>query len=276
MKEVLVVEEKPSLLKALKEIFGKSPEEEAEEFAEEITELLDEGEEKGLISPEEGEMIINILQIRDIPVREIMIPRKDIAALEVGLSFGEIVAYINERPHARYPVYEKDLDHIVGVVHVKDLMRFCRSEAEKVSLRAICREPYIIPESIKVRDVMHEFRQRKEKFALVIDESGVISGLLTLADIFQEILGEETPFFPRDEKGWYLAEGATKLDEIEKFLGITLPRGPYETLSGFILAQAGRLPEVGERFFFDGLEVEILSADNRRIRRVRFRRRESS
>ncbi|NPA49975.1 MAG: HlyC/CorC family transporter [Thermodesulfobacteria bacterium] len=270
-----MTEEKPSLLKALKEIFGKSPEEEAEEFAEEITELLDEGEEKGLISPQEGEMIINILQIRNVPVREIMVPRKDIVSLEVDLPFAEIVAVINERPHTRYPVYEKDLDHLVGVVHVKDLMRFCRSENGKISLRAICRKPYIVPESVKVRDVMREFRQRKEQFALVIDESGVISGLVTLTDIFQEILGEETPLFPRDQEGWYLAEGATRLDDIEKFLDISLPRGPYETLSGFILAKAGRLPEAGERFFFDGLEIEILSADNRRIRKVRFRKRET-
>jgi len=269
-----VAEDKSSLFKALKEIFGKSPEEEAEEFAEEITELLDEGEEKGLISPEEGEMIINILQIRNVPVREIMIPRKDIVSLEVNLPFGEIVSLINEKPHTRYPVYEKDLDHLIGIVHVKDLMRFCRSESDKISLRAICRKPYIVPESIKVRDVMHEFRQRKEQFALVIDESGVISGLITLADIFQEILGEEIPFFPQDEDGWYLAEGAAKLDDIEKFLGILLPRGPYETLSGFILAQCGRLPEAGERFHFNGLEIEILSADNRRIRKVRFRKRE--
>ncbi len=268
-----MTEEKPSLIKALKEIFAKSPEEEAKEFAEEITELLDEGEEKGLISPEEGEMIINILQIRNVPVREVMVPRKDIVALDVDSPFSEIVALINEKPHTRYPAYEKDLDHVVGIIHVKDLMRFCRSEVEKAPLRAITRRPYIVPESVKVRDVMHEFRQRKEQLALVIDESGVISGLVTLTDIFQEILGEEAPFFPRDEEGWFLAEGATKLDEIEKFLGILLPRGPYETISGFILAHTGKIPEVGERFLFDDLEVEILSADNRRIRKVRFRRR---
>lgn len=264
-------EEKPSLIKALKEIFAKSPEEEAEEFAEEISELLDEGEEKGLISPEEGEMIINILQIRNVSVREAMVPRKDIVALEVGRPFSEIISLINQRPHTRYPVYEKDLDHLVGVVHVKDLMRFCRRQEESVSLRAICRKPYIIPESVKIREVLQEFRKRREQFALVIDESGVISGLITLADIFQEILGEEAPYFPRDEEGWFLAEGATKIDEIEKFLGIELPRGPYETLSGFILAQTGRLPEEGERFRLNGLELEILSADSRRIRKVRFR-----
>ncbi len=264
--------EKSSLIKALKEIFAKSPEEEAEEFAEEITELIDEGEEKGLISPEEGEMIINILQIRNVTVREIMIPRKDIVALEVNKPFSQIVSLINEKPHTRYPVYEKDLDHLVGVVHVKDLMRFCRTNTDQVSLRAVCRKPYIIPEGIKVREVLHEFRKRREQFALVIDESGVISGLVTLADIFCEILGEEVPEFPRDEEGWFIAEGGTKIDEIEKFLGLVLPRGNYETLSGFILSQTGRIPEEGERFRFNGLEVEILSADNRRIRRVRFRR----
>ncbi len=268
-----MTEEKPSLLKALKEIFAKSPEEEAEEFAEEITELLDEGEEKGLISPEEGEMIINILQIRNVSVREVMVPRKDIVGLEINKPFRELISLINEKPHTRYPVYDKDLDHLVGVVHVKDLMRFCRASTEQVSLRAICRKPYIIPENIKIREVLQEFRKRREQFAMVIDESGVISGLITLADIFYEILGEEEPHFPEDEEGWFVAEGTTKLDEIEKFLGLILPRGPYETLSGFILAQTGRIPEEGERFVFNGLEIEILSADNRRIRKVRFRRR---
>ncbi len=264
-------EEKPSLFKALKEIFGKSPEEEVEEFTEEITELLDEGEEKGLISPEEGEMIVNILQFRNVAVREVMVPRKDIVGLEINRPFEEIVSLIRANPHTRYPAYEKDLDNLVGVIHVKDLLRFCR-QGNQVALRAICREPYIVPETKKLRDLLREFRQRREQFALIIDESGVISGLITLQDIFMEILGEEEPWFPRDQHGWFLAEGTVRLDDLEKFLHIKLPRGPYETLSGFIIAQTGRIPQAGEYFQFDGLEVEILSADNRRIRRVRFRK----
>ncbi|NPB09432.1 MAG: HlyC/CorC family transporter [Thermodesulfobacteria bacterium] len=267
----LVSEDKPSLFKALKEIFGKSPEEEVEEFTEEITELLDEGEEKGLISPEEGEMIVNILQFRNVPVREVMVPRKDIVGIEINRPFEEIISLINRRPHTRYPAYEKDLDHLVGVIHVKELLRFCGQE-DRVALRAVCREAYIVPETKKLRDLLREFRQRREQFALIIDESGVITGLVTLQDIFMEILGEDEPWFPRDQHGWYVAEGTVKLDDLEKFLRIKLPRGPYETLSGFIISQAGRIPEAGEHFQFDGLEVEILSADNRRIRKVRFRK----
>jgi len=267
------VEEKPSLFKAIKEIFGKSPEEEIEEFTEEITELLDEGEEKGFISPEEGEMIVNILQFRNVPVRDIMLPRKDIIGIEVGQPFEETIKIINDHPHNRYPAYEKDLDNLVGIIHVKDLIRFCRKDPQRIPLRAICREPYIIPETKKVRDLLREFHQRREQFALVIDENGVISGLITLRDIFMEIFGEGEPIFPRDKDGWFITEGTTKIDEIEKLLGIELPRGPYETISGFIIAKTGRLPEAGEIFQFDGLEVEILAADNRRIKKVRFRKR---
>ncbi len=265
-------EEKGSLIKAIKELFRKSPEEEAAEFTEEITELIDEGEEKGIISPEEGEMIVNIIQFRNVPVREVMVPRKDIVGLEVNTPFEKVIEIINREPHTRYLVYEKDLDHLVGLVHVKDLMRFCGVSSPPESLWHISREAYVVPETKKVRDILREFRQRREQMAVVIDEMGVISGIVTLQDILQDIIGEEAPKFPKDSEGWYIAHGTTKLDELERFLGFDLPRGNYETISGFIIAQIGRLPKVEERYRFDGLEIEILSADSRRIKKIRFRK----
>ncbi len=265
------MEEKGSLIKALKELFQKSPEEEVAEFTEEITELVDEGEEKGLLSPEEGEMIVNIVQFRNVPVREVMIPRQEVVALEVNTPFKKVVEIINQEPHTRYPVYEKDLDHLLGIVHVKDLMRFCQSTFEPESLRELCREAYIVPETKKVRDLLREFRQRREQMAIVIDEMGVISGLVTLQDILQDILGEEIPSFPQDKEGWYVVRGTVRLDDLKRFLGFEFPRGNYETLSGFIIAQVGHLPRPGERFCLNGLEIEILSADNRRIKKIRFR-----
>ena len=102
---------------------------------------------------------------------------------------------------------------------------------------------------------------------------GVVSGLVTLQDILQDILGEETPDFPQDQEGWYVARGTVRLDDLEKFLGLSLPRGNYETIGGFILAQVGRLPCPGERFVLGELEVEILAADERRLQRIRFRKR---
>ncbi|OAG27682.1 hemolysin family protein [Thermodesulfatator autotrophicus] len=264
-------EEKPSVLKAIKEIFKKSPQEEAREFTEEITELIEEGEDKGLLSPEEGEMIINILEIRNIPIREVMVPRKDIVAFELNSDFEKIIETVFKKPHNRYPVYEKDLDQIVGIVHLKDLFRLCKND-DAPSIKEFLREPYIIPENLKLIDLLTEFRRRKEQFALVIDESGVIVGLVTLIDLFEEILGEETPVFPRDQEGWYIADGLVKIDDVERILKIKLPRGPYETISGFIINHTGRIPEKGERFRFDGFQVEILSADERRIKKIRFRK----
>ncbi len=265
-------EEKGSLIKAIKELFRKSPEEEAAEFTEEIAELIDEGEEKGLLSPEEGEMIVNIIQFRNVAVREVMVPRKDVIGLEVNTPFEKVVEIINNHPHTRYPVYEKDLDHLVGVIHVKDLMRFCNVSSPPKSLRQIVRQPYVVPETKKVRDLLREFRQRQVQMAVVIDEMGVISGIVTLEDILQDILGEEIPKFSKDSEGWYVAHGTTRLDELERFLGINLPRGNYETISGFIIAQTGRLPKKGERFRFNSLEIEIVAADSRRIKKIRFRK----
>ncbi len=265
-------QDKASLFKAIKEIFRKSPEEEAAEFTEEIAELVDEGEEKGLISPEEGEMIVNIVQFRNVPVREVMVPRKDIVALEVSTPFEALVEEICRFPHTRYPVYEKDLDHLLGILHVKDLLRFCQKNRARLSLREILRQAYVVPETKKVRDLLREFRQRREQLAMVIDEMGVISGLVTLQDILQDILGEDTPQFPRDKEGWYIARGTVRLDDLERFLDLSLPRGNYETIGGFILAQVGRLPQPGERFVLGDLEVEILSADERRLKKIRFRK----
>ncbi|WP_457755574.1 hemolysin family protein [Thermodesulfatator indicus] len=264
-------EENPSVFKAIKEIFRKSPQEEAREFTEEITELIEEGEDKGLLSPEEGEIIINILEVRNVPIREVMVPRKDIVALEVNADFEKIKETILQKPHTRYPVYEKDLDQIVGITHIKDLFRLCKNDNPS-GLKELLRAPYIIPENLKLIDLLTEFRKRREQIALVIDESGVIVGLVTLIDLFEEILGEETPVFPRDQEGWYIADGLVRIDDVERILKIKLPRGPYETISGFIINQAGRIPEKGERFRFDGLHVEVLSADERRIKKIRFRK----
>ncbi len=264
-------EGKGLLSKIFKGLFEKSPEEEAAEFTEEIAELVDEGEEKGLISPEEGEMIVNIVHFRNVAVREVMIPRKDIVAVEIKMPFAQLIDLVSKHPHTRYPVYERDLDHILGILHVKDLLCFCRDHPKNLNLRAILRQAYVIPETKKVRELLKEFRRRREQIAVVIDEMGVVTGLVTLQDILQDIIGEEGTEFERDREGWYLAEGTTRIDELERFLGLTLPRGNYETIGGFILSELGKIPAPGERFSFKDIEIEILAANERFIEKIRFR-----
>jgi len=127
--------ERGSLLKALKEIFRKSPEEEAAEFTEEIAELVDEGEEKGFISPEEGEMIVNIVQFRNVPVREVMVPRIDIVAVDANVPLSELLEVVIERGHSRIPVYEDTIDNIIGLIYAKDLLSVTRDPAAEFNLK---------------------------------------------------------------------------------------------------------------------------------------------
>ncbi|WP_456431377.1 hemolysin family protein [Thermosulfuriphilus sp.] len=267
-----------SILRTIRDLFRKPPEEEAAEIAHEIEELINEGERRGIISAQEGEMIESILHFRNKIVREVMIPRSRMVCLDLKASLKEAVETAVESGHSRIPIYEADLDHIAGILHVKDLLRFCLKRPEEFRLQDLLRPAYIVPETKRIGELLREFRERKSHMAVVIDEYGSVSGLVTFEDVLEEIVGEIEDEHDRDgedlketETGLIVA-GHVPLEEVEEALKLSLPEGRSESIGGLVIEHLGHLPSSKEKLRLGPVEIEILEADSRRIRRLRIKK----
>jgi len=245
----------------------------------EIQSIIDAGEEDGLIDSQSGEMIQSILEFRDTLVREVMIPRTEMVAIPSDAPIEEIIDLITRYGHTRIPVYSGSIDNIVGILNVKDLLKFWSKPMAEGNIHSILRKPYYIPETKNTHLLLHELKQRKYHMAVVIDEYGGTSGLVTLEDLIEEIVGEIHDEHDAKEgniveltDGYILADGRTDIEKIEDHFGVTFPEGKYETLGGMILHAIGKIPVTGEKIETEQFEMIIESADERSIRKVRMRR----
>jgi len=246
----------------------------------EIQSILDAGEEKGLIDSQSGEMIQSILEFRDTIVREVMVPRTDIIAVPSDAPISEIIDLITRFGHTRIPVFSGSIDNIVGILNGKDLLKFWSKSVSEKDVLSILRKPYYIPETKNTHFLLHELKQRKYHMAIVIDEYGGTSGLVTLEDLIEEIVGEiqdehddvndgEIVDLP---DGYTLVDGRTDIEKIDDHFGATFPEGKYETLGGLILHTIGKIPVTGETMIIEQFEIIIESADERSIKKVKMRR----
>jgi CBS domain containing-hemolysin-like protein len=219
----------------------------------------------------EIEIIEAARALRDTSVREVMTPRVDVVALEAPVRDAAVRDAVRESGHSRFPVYEGDLDHLVGVLFVKDLLR---ADASDGALPL--RQPFLVPESTHVLDALGEMRRRRHAFAVVVDEHGGIEGVVTVKDLVSELVGELPDEFDRpmaaditriDRHRW-LVEGACPVDRVCEELGIDLPEGEYVTVGGFLFERFGRIPAEGDALLHDRWELRVASMDNRRIAKV--------
>jgi CBS domain containing-hemolysin-like protein len=252
-----------------------------EYIKEEIAAILEKARKYGLIDKSSKEMIENILDFAHILVREIMIPRMEIRAVSTEATIGEIIKEVIESRHTRIPVYRNTIDNIVGILNAKDLLLFWTKQITKEDILTILTKPYYIPETKNTHLLFHELKENKKHIAIVIDEYGGTAGLVTLEDLLEEIVGEI-----RDEleavtavdgmfsapDGSLTVGGRTEIEKIEERLNISLEKGRYETLSGFILNSTKRIPLTGEKFQIAGLEILIENADERSIKKVNIRK----
>src|SRR5215469_3895513 len=243
---------------------------------EELMTLLHVSEEQGVIEEGEREMIHGIIQIGDKLVREVMIPRTDIIALPRDASLDEIVRVSQKSGHTRLPVFEGDLDHIVGLVNIKDLLKPLRTGAAGFGLDSVIRPIRYTPQSKKVDELLHQMQSEKVHMMVVLDEYGGTAGLVTLEDLLEEIVGEirdeydvESDSVVDEGHGRFLFSGKVDIDAVAQRLDVEIEREGFETVGGYLLARIGRVPTVGERFEIDGLSVEVLEAERRRITKVR-------
>lgn len=246
----------------------------------EIKTLVDAGEKDGSIEQDEKRMIYSVFQFSDTLVREVMIPRIDIVALDVETQLMEALDVIVKHGYSRIPVFEGTVDDILGVLYAKDLLTIWLEGKPGRSLRKQLRPAYFVPETKKVDDLLGELQAQRIHMAIVVDEYGGMAGVVTLEDLVEELIGEvqdeydtheEVPFRQVGE-GQYLVHGRMDLDDINRKLGTDIDSGEADTLAGFIYGQLGRVPDPGEQLEIEGLMLEVRNVVERQIRQVRVTR----
>ncbi|MCG6945848.1 MAG: hemolysin family protein [Deltaproteobacteria bacterium] len=246
------------------------------ELQKEIQQLIDVGEEEGLLSEDEGEMMQSILSFRDTLAREIMVPRTDAVLVSGDTPIEELLQLVINKGHSRFPVYADNIDDIIGILHVKDLLSSWGEE--HLDLQDIVRTPYFIPETKKISHLLKELRDKKSHMAIVIDEYGGVAGLVTIEDIIEEIIGEIRDEYDDDEilmvatdEGDLLVDARLEIEKLTEHFDLQVPKGNFESVGGFIISLLGRVPQPNETILHAPLEMTIESADARKIRKVRIK-----
>jgi CBS domain containing-hemolysin-like protein len=252
-----------------------------EYIKEEIETILRKAHKFGLMDKSSKKMIENILDFTHILAREIMIPRTEIRAVSTQATIEEIIAEVIGSRHTRIPVYCDTIDNIIGILNAKDLLIFWTRQITAEDILTILTKPYYIPETKSTHLLFQELKENKKHIAIVIDEYGGTSGLVTLEDLLEEIVGEihdehesitvTDGIFPAPD-GSLIIDGRTEIEKIEEYLNITLERGRYETFGGFVLNFIKRIPLTGEKFQIEGLEILIENADERSIKKVKVKK----
>jgi CBS domain containing-hemolysin-like protein len=243
---------------------------------EEIQELMNAGEVEGIINEEENEMIRAIFTLRDTIVREIMVPRTDMASVNADATVSEVLATINECGHSRIPVWDRTLDNIVGIIYAKDFLKYWGVPDLAVVLRKVMRAPYFVPETKQLEELLHDFKKKRVHIAIVIDEYGGTSGLVTIEDLLEQIVGDiqdeydvEEEWLVEESEGSVLVDARLPIEELEAYFGLEVERNKFDTVGGLIFHLTGRIPRVGEEVETGDIRLIVLEADERRISKVR-------
>ncbi|MDZ4159278.1 MAG: hemolysin family protein, partial [Anaerolineaceae bacterium] len=238
---------------------------------------VEDGEHEGSLEQGERKMIYSIFQFGDTLCREIMVPRIDVTALDVNASLEEAVKGALHSGHSRLPVYEDNIDNIIGVLYAKDLLLVQMEKESGNSIRSLLRPAYFVPEAKKVDELLREMQARGVHMSIVVDEYGGMAGLVTLEDIVEEIVGEirdeydesEELLWQQENPDEYLFLGRIDLDDFNEILGTHITKEAADTLGGYIYAQIGRVPAGGERLEVEGWQLEVEKVSGRRIHKVR-------
>ncbi len=246
----------------------------------EIQELLEDGEELGLISSHEEQLINSIFDFRETVASEIMTPTVEMVSADVNSGDHELVRLISEEGYTRIPIYSGSHDNIIGILHAKDLLRICSLKPdETLMLKDVLNPPMIIPESKPITELLRDFQTKKNHMAIVADEFGSVRGLVTLEDVIEEIVGEIDDEHDQEERELMVVDDQTivvdakiEIEEVEAHFGCTLPEGVYESVGGLIIEHLGRIPQNGDQVTVAPLTFKVLAADPRRVRTVRIRK----
>lgn len=231
-------------------------------------------------SGDENRLLRSVVDFGETLVREVMTPRPDIVAIKATATIDDLRQLVREQEYSRLPVYNENLDNIVGLIVVKDLIQMTSEPDGTRAVTTMMRPAAFVPETKRVVDLLREFQQGRFQLAMVVDEYGGTAGLVTVEDVVEELVGEirdeydiEAEPIVREADDSFVFSAKVGIREMAERLGIEIEDGDFETVGGFVLSRVGRVPAVGERFELDGLDVEILEAERRRIHKIRVRRR---
>jgi putative hemolysin len=234
-------------------LFGIGPQDEETVTEEEIRMMVDVGEEKGSIEEEEKELINNVFEFNDKTVSEVMIHRTEVYAIEIGSNIEDILSELKEYKYSRIPVYEENIDNIVGVLFIKDLLAYAYTKKE-VKIKKIMRPVYFVSESKPINEFFKEMQRDKQQLAIVLDEYGGTAGIITMEDIIEELVGNIFDEYDDVEKEYekiddntFLINGSVSIFDLRKILEIDIPEGDYDTLSGYLIELLGRIPQDDEK-----------------------------
>jgi putative hemolysin len=270
-------------VKRLAGVTEATPEEQQEEKQEEFLTGLEQHRMNGVVDEEEQEMIESVLELDETSADEIMTPRTDISAVEVKSDLQAVLDTISGAGHTRVPVYEENIDKIIGLIYAKDLLTEIGKDPADFKLRNKMRDAYFVPETKPLRTLLHEFQSRKLHIAVVLDEYGGTAGIVTLEDIIEELVGEiadeyeEMPTEPvrKIDKNCFEADARTYVDDLNDQFDLNLPEDEdYDTIGGFVFSHLGYIPKTGESFDYKDLNFTIVSAEARRIKRIKITKNE--
>lgn len=263
----------------------KREEEDGEHEAtdEEIQTFIDEAQEEGIIDPDENELLRSVVAFGDTVVREIMTSRVDLVAIRKDATIDELKDLIIREKYSRIPVFKDRLDNIEGIVMAKDLLEYADEKHKKQPLEPLIRPVSYVPETMPVADLLKELKRSRQKMAAVVDEHGGVSGVVTMEDVLEELVGEIQDEYDSEEARIhsngpldFTVSGQTGVEELEELFDVDLAEDDFVTVGGWLTSELGRLPRKGERFEVHGLAVEVLDADPKRVRKIRIRKSQGS
>jgi len=269
------------LVRRLAGVVEATPEEQQEEKQEEFLNGLEQQRMAGVVDEEEQEMIENVLELSETTADEIMTPRTDIVAVEVSSDLQAILETINTAGHTRVPVYEENIDSIIGLIYAKDLLAEIGKNPQDFKLRNKIRDAYFVPETKPLRVLLHEFQNQKQHIAVVLDEYGGTAGIVTLEDILEELVGEITDEYEKTppepikkvDQNTIEVDARTYVDDLNDEFELNLPEDEdYDTIGGFVFSHLGYIPKTGESFDYENLKFAITAAEPRRIKRIRIQK----
>lgn len=269
-------------------IFGINPNDDEDNVTEEeIITMVNEGQEQGVLEASEAEMIANIFELGDKSAGDIMTHRASIEAIDCEMTLDTFIQNHIDGKFSRFPVYEGDIDNIIGTIHIRDALIFYRNipnRAKKLKdLKSLLREPFFVPETRDIDDLLKDMQTAKIHMGIVVDEYGQTAGVISMEDIIEEIVGnildeydEEEENIRHDNDGTYIVDGLTELDDINKLLGTEIESEEYDTLNGYLISKLGRIPDENENVSVesDGLVFRIIEVSGNVIRKVEITRQE--
>jgi magnesium and cobalt transporter len=258
---------KPSLLERLSSLLLREPED-----REQLIALLHGAFERRLLDAEALSMIEGVLQVSETQVRDVMIPRSQMDMLDVAESPEKFIPFVIETAHSRFPVFEDNRDNVIGILLAKDLLRFYAEEQFEV--REMLRPAVFVPESKRLNVLLKEFRANRNHIAIVVDEYGGVSGLVTIEDVIEQIVGDIEDEFDFDEtednilldrNGRYRVKAITEIADFNNYFGTAFPDEDFDTVGGLVVGRFGRLPKRGESIVIEGFSFQVLRADSRKV-----------